>query len=131
MPRLADGNFHFGIRTSLRTTPEKSMRTQSCRTKHYLKAYNLADAEAIKLRTAADSIERVAHALRAGSQIACTEALPEYPTASQICTLLSSLEQAKTRLHQLWNAVPTEMRQRLPEPSRAVRPRTDVAFVGE
>lgn len=98
---------------------------------HYLSAYNQADDMAIKLKIVADSIERVAHALRAGSSIACTEALPDYPTASQICTLLGGLEQAKDQVRQLWDAVPAEMQHRLPQPSRVGRPRTEVTFIDE
>jgi hypothetical protein len=96
---------------------------------HYLAAYNEADAEAMKLKTVAESIERVAHALRAGSRSACADALPDYPTSSRICTLLSGLEQAKDRLQQLWEAVPAEMQQRLPPPSRAGKPATEVSFI--
>jgi hypothetical protein len=98
---------------------------------HYLTAYNQADAQAIKLRTAAASIERVAHAMRAGSRTACTEALPDYPTATQICALLSGLEQAKGQMRHLWDAVPAEMQQRLPQPSRAGRPPIEVSVVRE
>ncbi len=97
----------------------------------YLTAYNAADDTAGKLKTMADSIERVAHALRAGSRIACTEALPDYPTADQISTALGRLEQAKERVRQLWDAVPWEMQHRLPQPSRVGRPRTEVSFVDE
>ncbi len=98
---------------------------------NYLTAYNQADDTARTLREMAESIERVAHALRAGSRIACMEALPDYPTADQISSGLARLVQAKEPLDRLWDAVPPEMQHRLPQPSRVGRPRTEVCFVDD
>jgi hypothetical protein len=97
----------------------------------YLTAYDQAEDMAMGFRRAADCVERVVRAMRAGSKVACTEALPHYPTADQIRTLLRSLDEAKDRVHQLWDAVPAEMRHRLPQPGRVGRPRTEVSFVDE
>jgi len=94
----------------------------------YLSAYNEADAAASTLVRAAHSIERVAHALRAGSKIACTEALPDYPSETQLRQLMDELEQAKDRVRRLWDAVPEEMQRRLPQPTRVGRPKTEVSF---
>ena len=95
----------------------------------YLTAYNQADALAAKLKQVATSIERVAHALRVGSTIACTEALPDYPTAGELRKELDRLNLAKDRVRELWDSVPAEMRLRLPAPDRVGRPRTEVSFV--
>jgi hypothetical protein len=75
---------------------------------HYLAAYNQADDIAIQVKAMADSIARMAHALRASPKIACTEALANYPTGSQtqMCTLVDRLEQAKDQLRQLWDCGP-------------------------
>jgi hypothetical protein len=103
-------------------------QTVSNEVEEYLTAYNEADATATSLQQVARSIERVAHALRAGSKIACTEALPDYPSEAQIRRWLDELEQAKDRVRRLWDAVPDEMRRRLPQPSRVGRPKTEVSF---
>jgi len=96
---------------------------------NYLKAYDEADGMATNLKRVADSIERVVYALRAGSRIACTEALPQYPTEAELSALLSGLEQAKDRVRQLWDAVPEAMQHRLPQPDRVGRPLPDVSLL--
>jgi hypothetical protein len=94
----------------------------------YLTAYNQADAKAEALKRAAASIERIARALRAGSMTAWAEALPSYPTASELQAELAGLYRAKDRLQVCWDAIPPEMQPRLPRPDRVGRPHTEVFF---